>query len=81
MVPKHLLSIVSHLLALYYVSKNTILVNAWQNGWNPKAHNTILHFLGFDNGKKRRENPFRYRTQAIITRGLYIIYPIFQCGL
>ena len=52
MVPKHSLSIVSHLLALYYVSKNTILVNAWQNGWNPKAHNTILYFLGFDNGKK-----------------------------
>ena len=22
-----------------------------------------------------------YRTRAIITRGLYIFYPIFQCGL
>ena len=22
-----------------------------------------------------------YRTHAIITRGLYIFYPIFQCGL
>ena len=24
---------------------------------------------------------FIYRTRAIITRGLYIFYPIFQCGL
>ena len=23
----------------------------------------------------------RYRTGAIITHGLYIFYPIFQCGL
>ena len=23
----------------------------------------------------------RYRTRAIITRGLYIFYPIFHCGL
>ena len=24
---------------------------------------------------------YTYRTRAIITRGLYIFYPIFQCGL
>ena len=24
---------------------------------------------------------FRYRTRAIISRGLYIFYPIFHCGL
>ncbi len=24
---------------------------------------------------------FKYRTRAIITRGLYIFYPIFYCGL
>ena len=23
----------------------------------------------------------RYRTRAIITRGLYLFYPIFHCGL
>ena len=27
------------------------------------------------------EENLKYRTRAIITRGLYIFYPIVQCGL
>ena len=31
----------------------------------------FLHFLAIN----------KYRTRAIITRGLYLFYPIFHCGL
>ena len=34
-----------------------------------KEHSYFIHFL------------FNYRMHAIISRGLYIFYPIFQCGL
>ena len=30
---------------------------------------------------QKKKHTYIYRTRAIITRGLYIFYPIFQCGL
>ena len=37
--------------------------------------------LGLDTMTERIFHILNYRTRAIITRGLYIFYPIFQYGL
>ena len=31
--------------------------------------------------RQTHDSCLKYRTRAIISRGLYIFYPIFQCGL
>ena len=41
----------------------------WKENWNIISYETTLCFR------------FIYRTRAIITRGLYLFYPIFHCGL
>ena len=61
----------------------------WRNfNWNTKQFISHVSWILFhcnasksDKSFKTLREIFTYRTRAIITRGLYIFYPIFHCSL
>ena len=66
---------------ILFIGIGIFLINIQQlQHSKPEKRSFLLHPF-FTILSKYGSTYFKYRTRAIITRGLYIFCPIFQCGL